>query len=102
MKKEIWKWLIEPNETAVSIPVGAEILTIQEQHGEPRLWALVDPDAEKEERSFKVYGTGQLIKEKPGKYISTFQMHKGRLVFHVFELIDDHPPVHCDYDWSVL
>ena len=85
MEKAIWKWFVGPNETVVSIPIGAEILTVQEQYGEPKLWALVDPSAEKEERKFVVYGTGHPVKENPGKYINTFQMNGGTLVFHVFE-----------------
>jgi hypothetical protein len=85
MEKTIWKWAIGLGETTVKIPVGAELLTIQEQYGEPCLWALVDPSAEKEERFFRTYGSGHPVKDVPGKYVGTFQLKNGSFVFHVFE-----------------
>jgi len=82
--KEIWKWSLGP-ETIIEIPVGAKILTVQEQYGEPKLWALIDPTAAKESRRFLVYGTGHKITEENGIYIGTFQLDNGYLVFHAFE-----------------
>ena len=84
MDKQIWKYVLEP-ETIIEMPIGAEILTVQEQYGRCCLWALVDPSANKVKRKFLVYGTGHPITEENGKYIGTFQLHNGRLVFHVFE-----------------
>lgn len=77
----------------IQMPVGAQILDVQTQHGEPVMWALVDPEAPKEERSFQVYGTGwDIEKAKEGeqrKYIGTYQMQGGALVFHLFEIVRD-------------
>ena len=82
--KTIWKWTLQP-ETTIDTPHGAKLLAVQEQHGEPQLWALVDPGAETEKRTFRVYGTGHDLPDDPGQYVGTFQMHGGALVFHVFE-----------------
>ena len=32
-----------------------------------------------------IYGTGHKVKDNPGKYINTFQVSNGNLVFHVFD-----------------
>ena len=85
MKKQIWKFLIEPNITALGMPKDAEILTVQNQYGKPCLWALVDPENEIEKRYFEVIGTGHDIHYDMGidrKYINTFQLDGGALVFH--------------------
>ena len=82
--KTIWKWTLQP-ETTIDMPHGAKLLAVQEQRGEPQLWALVDPSAKKYPRTFRVHGTGHDLTDEPGQYVGTFQMHGGALVFHVFE-----------------
>ena len=84
--KTIWKFTIQPS-CEIIMPVGAKLLDVQEQHGEAQLWALVDPNAEKETRRFTFYGTGHDVSDDPGTYIGTFQLHGGGLVFHGFEHI---------------
>jgi len=87
MNKRVWKFVLDPNNTKIVMPVGAEVLTVQSQNNEACLWALVDPDSERETRVFDVYGTGHNIRYDIGidrKYIATFQLNDG-LVFHVFE-----------------
>ncbi len=71
----------------VVLPIGAQVLTVQIQDGEPHLWALVDPFNQDETRNFAVFGTGWDLKgdSEKGKYIATFQQDS--LVWHVFELI---------------
>ncbi|MBU0846654.1 hypothetical protein KKH23_05640 [Patescibacteria group bacterium] len=82
--KTIWKYTIPlEGRFSIGMPVDAEILCLQIQHGEPRIWALVDPDAEIEEREFVLYGTGHPI-ERTGSYVGTYQT--GSFVFHVFEV----------------
>ena len=70
----------------VPMPEGAEILSVQMQHGTPVLWALVDPEAPAEVRRIEVIGTGQestdLGKED---HIATLQLEGGGLVLHIFE-----------------
>lgn len=82
--KTIWKWTLKI-ETTIDMPAGAKLLAVQEQHGEPQLWALVDPGADKHPRTFHVHGTGRDLPDEPGQYVGTFQMRGGSMVFHVFE-----------------
>jgi len=90
MIKRIFKYeiLLAADYLVLEMPKGAEILTVQEQYGKPQLWALVDPDAKKESRYFLLRGTGHPIRYAPGadyKYINSFQLDEGALVFHLFE-----------------
>ena len=60
---------------------------MQMQSESPQLWALVDPEAEREMRRFVTYGTGQPIPNSADlTYISTIQGYNGMLVFHLFEV----------------
>lgn len=90
MHKSIYKYQLEVTDTKkIELPVGAEILTVQTQNETPCLWALVDPNGiEKETRIIEVIGNGYPVDYDMGvsrKYISTFQLGGGQLVFHVFE-----------------
>ena len=84
MSKTIWKFQLEP---VISMPKGAEILTVQTQAGTPFVWALVNPEAENEYRYFDIFGTGHNVPvgTEVMKYVATYQLHGGNLVFHVFE-----------------
>lgn len=73
----------------VNMPAGAEILCVQTQREKPCMWARVDPSAPMELRSFAIYGTGHPISPdaaKDHRYVGTFQLAGGDLVFHVFEI----------------
>ena len=88
MSKEIYKYLLPVEDLySISIPVGAEILTVQSQNGGGCIWALVDPQSEKEKRHFETFGTGNPIPDATRKYIGTYQQNAGSLIWHVFELI---------------
>lgn len=91
MKKQIWKFEIKDLSCAIfEMPKGSKILSIQTQKETPCIWVLVNPLNEKELRHFEVYGTGHDIsfnKETELKFINTFQLHGGNLVFHLFERI---------------
>lgn len=83
--KTIYKYPFSvTDEFSLTLPVGARVLCVQTQNDLPCLWAIVDPDAAKEERTFFVRGTGHPLGDV-GRYIGTFQMRGGSLVFHVFE-----------------
>jgi len=87
MKNQIWKYELTLN-TELTIPEGAKVLTIQEQHGNPQIWFVVNPENEKVTRSFEIIGTGHSFDYDESKqYIGTFQLSGGALVFHVFEVI---------------
>lgn len=70
----------------VALPGGASILCVQMQGQHPQLWVLCDPDAPKETSAIAIYGTGNPLPNAPGRYIDTFQMHGGSLVWHAFEV----------------
>ncbi len=85
----IWKWNLPITDNqALKMPVGAKILSVQVQHDNCCLWALCDDSkgVPSENREIAIYGTGNPIPDNPGKYISTFQLLDGDLVFHVFEV----------------
>ena len=85
----IWKYPVLINEhIQLKMPSGARILDVQCQKGHPQLWALVNPDLPKENRNFRLSGTGHPIGEcaKTLSHMGTFQFGNGSLVFHLFEI----------------
>lgn len=85
----IWKYPLSiTDRQEVEIPQGARLLSVQMQNDQCCLWALCDGYAPPEIRRIAIYGTGTLIPDDPGKYLSTFQMHDGALVFHAFDFTD--------------
>jgi len=86
--KAIWKYKIEIDDTqTLSIPADYEILTIQHQFSDLCMWVLVDPEIKKKAVMIDIYGTGHTISDLKHKYINTFQVNGGALVFHAFERI---------------
>lgn len=84
--KTIWKYTLQP-ECTLDMPKDAEVLSVREQGEDICLWALVDPNAEKEPRKFVGFGTGHDVPDHPMKFIGTAHLHGGSLVFHVFEMV---------------
>ena len=89
MKKVIWKYKLRAVEKqCLAIPKGAEILSVQLQGNNACLWALVNPEEEKEIKTIGIFKTGNPIAtDRQCKFIDTIQLYNGELVFHVFELI---------------
>lgn len=88
MKKQIWKFnLLVQSIQKIEIPRGAEIISVQSQNGIGVMWAICDTMAEKETRTFMVFGTGHNIPSKGLKYMGTYQENGGSLVWHLFEVI---------------
>lgn len=82
----IWKFPIDMDTFTMELPTGARFLDLQVQQGSPKLWFLVDPEAEKETRRFVLLGTGHPVPEAEKlTHLGTFQIHGGGLVFHLFE-----------------
>jgi hypothetical protein len=71
---------------AIQMPHGARVLTIQLQHGEPMMWALVDPEAPLVTRQFVVKGTGWDVEHDALVYVGTYQQVGGEYVWHLFEV----------------
>jgi hypothetical protein len=86
--KTIWKFPFDTvDRFAIDMPKEAQIMSVQEQVGQPCIWALVDPVATKERRNFAVFGTGNDVPlETTCGFIGTYQLHSGAMVFHLFEI----------------
>ncbi len=70
----------------ILMPEGAEVLAVQVQHERPCLWALVDPARPPTPRTFQTRGDEHGIASgTEGRYVGTYQVGGGSLVFHVFE-----------------
>ena len=83
--KAIWKFTLHGPKQKVDMPKGAQILSLQTQHNEPTIWALVDEHAENESRVFISVPTGARFDPEDGAYLGTVQMNGGSLVFHIYE-----------------
>ena len=92
MKKSIWKFVLDTTDKQeLEMPKGAELLSVQEQHGQPCLWALVDPNEVNESRIFEIFGTGHPVPydmEVKRKFIGTYQLAEGDFIGHLFERIN--------------
>lgn len=80
--------LLIKDEQTIKMPVGTEILSIQNQHDSLCIWALVDTQQSQFQlRTFRIYGTGHPIEVMNGHdYIGSVQFDGGFLVWHVFEI----------------
>lgn len=89
MSKSIWKFPLEITDVQqIEMPADAEILTIQTQDGQPCIWALVSLNAPKKKVAFEIFGTGHPVPENAKRrYVGTYQLSGGALVFHCFELL---------------
>ncbi len=83
----IFKYTLTLDGALIEMPIGAEVLTAREQGDQICVWAKVDTTMElKEQRTFKVFGTGHEMPNDPNwRYVGTAMLHGGALVFHVFE-----------------
>lgn len=67
----------------IVMPQGAFPLAVQDQKGQPCLWALVDPATEYTvTRVFYIVGTGMDVPDEAERYVGTWQ--SGPFVFHLF------------------
>ena len=87
--KTIFKYPVPmEDEFEIMLPRGTEILSVQVQRGKPYFWALVDQDEKKSAyRKFRLAGTGHPIDwNNDYRFIGTFQLDGGNLIFHLFEI----------------
>lgn len=88
--KTIYKYAIETAQNqSIHVPYGTEILCVQVQYGKPVIYAIVDTEETTIiNKSFVIAGTGHELPDLSNKkYIGTYQLFNGELVFHVFEVI---------------
>jgi len=87
----VWKYEVPAEDYfELSLPFNAKPLTVQTQHERPQMWVLLNKDETiYVNRRFRVAGTGHSISEpmESLQYIGTFQLHAGKLIFHIFECI---------------
>lgn len=85
----IWKYQLEvTDQQEINIPDEAELLTVQIQNGVPCLWAKVNPKNLSTTKQILTFGTGNPFTGGLGLlYVGTYQLHEGKLVFHVFEQV---------------
>ena len=85
---QIWKYKLEiKDKQDLTMPVGAEIISVSTQHGVPHLWAIVDSETD-DYKPVKIItiGTGHdFKKEDVGRFIGTYKVSNDAFVFHVFE-----------------
>lgn len=77
-------------ESSVEMPYGAVIIKGENQEGFVAIWALVDSSAPVVKRNFRLYKTGQEVKEPFDRlvFIGRADIHVGMdLGMHIFELI---------------
>jgi hypothetical protein len=83
----VWKFPLPApcDHFTLEMPVGAFPLRVAMQGNTPCLWARVNPEHPTETRRFRWAGTGHPLEDSVGRYVDTFEMHGGALVFHIFE-----------------
>ena len=82
----IWKYPIPAEDSfTLELPDMAQPLCVQTQQGTPYLWVLLDSTYRTRPWQFYVLNTGQPVGERRlGRYLGTFQLEAGTLVFHCF------------------
>ena len=83
---KIFKYFLaeRPDDQTVLMPMGARVLTVQDQIGSVCLWALVNDAAKEVERVFRIVGTGHEFDDCLAyNHIGTVQQDE--FVWHVFE-----------------
>ncbi len=92
MKRVIYKYGLPSHGLwTITMPHNSEVLSVSFQNDELKLWALVDTDEAKEERTFEVFQIGQEIWYDMGterKFIGTSMSADHNYVVHVFERIN--------------
>ncbi len=85
--KKIWKYTLHVSDHPVlRMQKGAKVLSVDVQHGDIQVWALVDPEAPRELRRFRMARTGHPLEDEIAsmRFIGTVQMMGGQLIWHIF------------------
>lgn len=88
--KAVWKYPIAANSgnLKIEMPKGAVIIHVAAFGERANFWVEVDPTAEYEIRVFRVFATGELFDSSVYRYIGTFTMYDGALVWHLYERVE--------------
>ena len=88
--KTIWKYQLDmAHKTTMNMPQDATILQFQNQGNRMTFWAIVDTEAETEERVFHVVGTGGPFPYVTGRLVYCGTVQARSYVWHIFEEVDD-------------
>lgn len=83
--KQIWKFQLDDYTQTIIADKNWKPLSVHVQHGSPCLWALVDTEALRIQHRVEIVGTGRNADSVAGmKFLGTFLLENGMLVFHVF------------------
>ena len=86
MGTQVWKYELEVVDTQwLELPRGANILSVDVQHGTPCLWAQVDTEAVKDSVLIVTHGTGHPMKSNHMEFLGTYQLESGSFIGHVFK-----------------
>jgi hypothetical protein len=83
--KTIYKYTVRRSCNKIAIPKGASILSVNMQGADCCMWALVDSNAETEEREFEIVGTGWQLYDNLS-YVGTCFANDG-FVWHIVEVV---------------
>lgn len=88
--RTIWRFPLEiTDRPTLEMPNGSNVLSVGPPRGRDDvldLWAAVDSStAAREERHFRIVGTGNPMPEDALWFVGTVVTHGGALVWHVFE-----------------
>lgn len=84
--KVIYKYPLSDWSATIEMPQGAQVLTAQLQGDKTFIWALVDTDKPKEERTFATIGTGHDAGKYNGELIYINTIFQSGFVWHIFEV----------------
>jgi len=84
---KIYKYGIAIKDTfTISMPKGAQILSVQPKQREHYMWAMVDPkETEMESRRFIIIGTGWDVDISDMEITFIASLVQGDFVWHLFE-----------------
>lgn len=95
MNTTIWKYPVSLGSclTVIEMPKGARILSIQEQHQAPTIWAEVDPEAPLEPRKIlhTTAATPQWQGWQDATFLGTVLLAGGHYVAHFYEVTTFNP-----------
>lgn len=80
--KTIYKYQLA-NFATLDLPVGAKAVLVEMQNGSPHIWFEHNRSAFKEQRFFRIYGTGFDI---PDNSIHIGSVIDGMFVWHIYEV----------------
>jgi hypothetical protein len=87
--KVVYKYTLElvSDTMQLDMPKDSQLLRFDMQHGQPRIWALIDTSERAvETRHLRIAGTGHPIAEPIKWYVGSVLMTEGMLVLHLFEV----------------